>query len=289
MTKVLVTGANGQLGQCIQQRVQNFPQFNFLFTDVDELNITDADAVGDFFLKENPTIVINCAAYTAVDNAEQDEQFAGLLNRDAVRILSHACRDNGSFFIHVSTDYVFSGEGFRPYAEEDEVAPKSVYGRTKMEGEGELLLSGVKGIVLRTSWLYSEFGSNFVKSMIRLGNERDELGVVADQVGSPTYAGDLAEAILAISDQINNDPLNIEWGIYHYANEGVSSWYDFTLAIHEISGIQCVVKPIETDDYPTPAKRPHYSVLNKSKIKRIFGLSIAHWRESLKLCIRNLK
>jgi dTDP-4-dehydrorhamnose reductase len=274
--KILITGASGQLGSEFRELAKETPQHQFLFTDVDELDITSPDALADYFSKENPELVVNCAAYTAVDKAEDEPEKAGLINRDAVRNLSYACYSSGSRFIHISTDYVFDGKNFRPYMENDPVNPVSVYGRTKMEGEGELLLAGIKGIVIRTSWLYSSFGNNFVKTMIKLG--------------TPTYARDLAKAVIAIADKLMNDPADFKRGIYHFSNEGVASWYDFTLAVHEMyGGIDCRVFPVGSEEFTTKAPRPHYSVLNKTKIKSTFGLSIPHWRESLKECITKLK
>jgi len=288
--KILITGASGQLGSEFKELDKETPQHQFLFTDVEDLDITNPDALAEYFAKENPGLVVNCAAYTAVDKAEDDQELAGLINRDAVRNLAYACHSSGSRFIHISTDYVFDGKNFRPYVENDPVNPASVYGRTKMEGEGELLLAGIKGIIIRTSWLYSSFGNNFVKTMIKLGKERDELNVVFDQIGTPTYARDLAKAVIAIADKLVNDPADFKRGIYHFSNEGVASWYDFTLAIHELyGGIDCQVYPVGSEEFPTKAPRPHYSVLNKTKIKSTFGLSIPHWRESLKECITKLK
>lgn len=288
--KLLITGAEGQLGSEIKSLAPDFPSLDFIYTDIPSLDLTKETEVHGFIGKEKPDIVINCAAYTNVDQAEEDPVKAGLLNRDVLKTLSSACKKYETFLIHISTDYVFDGTNSRPYIEDDPVNPNSAYGKTKMEGEGEILISGVKSIVIRTSWLYSAFGNNFVKSMIKLGKERDELGIVFDQVGTPTYAHDLAMAILEISDKTAKDKNAFIPGIYHYSNEGVASWYDFTLSIFEIYGIEnCSVKPIDTSQYPTPANRPAYSVLNKSKIKRTFNIVIPHWRESLKKCIDKIK
>jgi dTDP-4-dehydrorhamnose reductase len=288
--KILVTGASGQLGSEIESLSGEYPLLSFIYTDISELDITNENDIDRFFTKEKPEIVINCAAYTAVDKAEEEQKQAGLINREAVSLLSFACKKHKAFLIHISTDYVFDGTNHKPYTENDPVNPSSVYGNTKMEGEGEILISGAKSIIIRTSWLYSSFGNNFVKSMIRLGKEKDELGIVADQVGTPTYAADLANTVLSIAAKTSIDKNAFVSGVYHYSNEGVASWYDFTLAVFEIFGIQdCIVKPIKTVEYPTPAKRPAYSVLDKSKIKSTFNIEIPHWRESLKKCIEKLK
>jgi dTDP-4-dehydrorhamnose reductase len=288
--RILVTGDRGQLGSEIKELAPEFPFLDFIYTNSSILDITSGTDVDAFFGENKPDIVVNCTAYTAVDQAEEDTLHAGLLNRDAVRNLSLACKNYGAFLIHISTDYVFDGSKTSPYKEDDPVNPASIYGVTKMEGEGEILISGVKSIIIRTSWLYSSFGNNFVKSMIRLGREKEELRIVSDQIGTPTYGADLAQIILSVAASTANDKDAFIPGIYHYSNEGVASWYDFTLAIFEYYGIKnCSVKPIRTIDYPTPAKRPAYSVLNKSKIKSTFNIEIPHWRESLKKCIEKLK
>jgi len=288
--KILVTGERGQLGSEIKALAPEFPSLEILYTNSDILDITSEADVNAFIGENKPELVINCTAYTAVDQAEEDSLHAGLLNRDAVRNLALACKAYGTFFIHISTDYVFDGTSSTPYVEEDQVNPSSIYGITKMEGEGEILISGVKSIILRTSWLYSSFGSNFVKTMIRMGMEKDELRIVSDQIGTPTYAEDLARTILKIASMTAVDGAAFIPGIYHYSNEGVASWYDFALAVFEYYGIRnCLVKPIETHEYPTPAKRPAYSILNKSKIKSTFNIEIPHWRDSLKKCVLKLK
>jgi dTDP-4-dehydrorhamnose reductase len=281
MVKVLVTGANGQLGSEIRKISDLFPEIEFSFTDVGELDITDPWKVADFLAIFKPHFLVNCAAYTAVDKAETDIETATLLNATAVGILAEQSAEIGCKMIHVSTDYVFNGRGPRPYKEDDLVDPQSVYGKTKLEGEVLCRKNNPEYMIIRTSWLYSAFGNNFVKTMIRLGNERDELGVIADQVGSPTNAADLAQAILTIISSVENSSKSFIPGIYHYADEGVASWYDFTKAIFEIARINCLVKPIASEDYPSPVQRPAYSVMNKSKIKLNFGLQIPHWRDSL--------
>jgi len=280
-TKVLVTGSNGQLGSEIRRISGLFPDIVFAFTDVDELDITDPLKVASYLATFKPKFLVNCAAYTAVDKAETDIEMATLLNATAVGILSKQSAEIGCKMIHVSTDYVFNGRGPRPYKEDDPVDPQSAYGKTKLEGEALCQKFNPECLIVRTSWLYSAFGNNFVKTMIRLGNERDELGVIADQIGSPTNAADLAAAILTIISSVENGNKSFVPGIYHYSNEGVASWYDFTKAIFEIAGINCSVKPIASEDYPSPVQRPAYSVMNKSKIKLIFGLQIPHWRDSL--------
>jgi dTDP-4-dehydrorhamnose reductase len=280
-TKILVTGANGQLGSEIRKISGLFPEMEFNFTDVAELDITNPWTVADFLTVNKPDFLVNCAAYTAVDKAETDVSTATLLNATAVGILAEQSAEVGCKIIHVSTDYVFNGRGPRPYKEDDRVDPQSVYGKTKLEGETLCMKNNPESIIIRTSWLYSAFGNNFVKTMIRLGNEKTELGVIADQIGSPTNAADLARAILTIISSVISAEKPFAPGIYHYSNEGVASWYDFTKAIFEIAGISCLAKPIASEDYPSSVKRPPYSVMNKSKIKLIFGLQIPHWRDSL--------
>jgi len=282
---VLVTGANGQLGQAIRRRADLYPSFSFFYTDIDTLDITDKEAVYAYLNKYRIHIIINTAAYTAVDQAEKEPEKAYRINAEAVKILAEAARDHNSRLIHVSTDYVFDGMNHRPYVETDGTHPASAYGRTKLAGE--ILLQEIleSAVIVRTSWLYSESGTNFMKTMLRLGKERKELKVVFDQIGTPTYAGDLAEALLVILNKEDNH--SFVPGIYHFSNEGVCSWYDFARKIIELAGLPCKVIPIETKDYPTPAVRPAYSVLNKSKIKETYGLAIPHWEEALKRVIRD--
>lgn len=287
--KVLVTGANGQLGSEIRRRSVGLPSLQFLFTDVAELDLTNFEAVKSYCEKEQPSFIINCAAYTAVDVAETDAELAELINTKVPACLGKVGKALGAKVIHVSTDYVFDGLACTPYAETDLVDPDSVYGKTKLNGEIALVKEDATAMIIRTSWLYSSFGKNFVKTMMRLGEDRDELKVVCDQVGTPTYAGDLAEAILSIVAQTAISDHAWKSGIYHYSNEGVCSWYDFAKAIHELAQIECKVYPIATEEYPTPAKRPAYSVLNKAKIKRNYGIDIPYWRDSLKVCIAELK
>lgn len=289
MTKLLITGANGQLGSEIRKIASQFPGFSFVFTDVNELDITNPEAVERMLKQEKPGWLVNCAAYTAVDKAETDSETAWLINAVAPAILSEKAKAVECRFIQISTDYVFDGRNYLPYVEEDDVCPTSVYGNTKLEGELISLTNNPETLVIRTSWLYSSFGSNFVKSMIRLGNERDQLNVIFDQVGTPTYAGDLAFSILDIIQKTESGTVSFVPGTYHFSNEGVCSWYDFAIAIHQIYGIQCKVSAIESKDYPSPVTRPPYSVLNKSKIKSIFGTQIPYWRSSLEKCILEIK
>ncbi|KOH45183.1 dTDP-4-dehydrorhamnose reductase [Sunxiuqinia dokdonensis] len=289
MVKILVTGADGQLGSEIRRLANRFQDFHFLFTDINELDLTDQAAVSQFVGQEAPDYIINCAAYTAVDIAEEDTELAALINTKVPALLGKLAQANNIKVIHISTDYVFDGTSFLPYTENDLVNPESIYGKSKLNGEIALLKEAPSAMVIRTSWLYSSHGKNFVKTMVKLGEDRDELRVVADQVGTPTFAGDLAEAILTIISKTKNNVCEWKPGIYHYSNEGVCSWYDFAKAIHELYGINCLVHPIPTEEYPTAAARPPYSVLNKSKIKRIFGVQIPYWRDSLKKCITELK
>ena len=281
--KILVTGANGQLGNCLQKELSSDSSHEVIYTDADALDITDSQALNRF-LEDHPVdVVVNCAAYTAVDRAEADTLKAAGINTAAVGNLGQAAAKFGIKVIHISTDYVFSGENYRPYEENDEPYPQSIYGRTKLEGEGLLTSFCNDAIIIRTAWLYSEFGNNFVKTMLRLASEKKEINIVSDQIGSPTYAGDLAVAIHTIINSNKWQP-----GIYHFTNEGVASWYDFTKTIFEIAGKKVKVNPIRTIEYPTPAKRPLYSVLSKNKIKNTFGLEIPYWRDSLKRCIEKL-
>ena len=280
---ILITGCKGQLGNEIQLLEQADTKNTYYNTDVAELNITDRQAIDKFIESNNIEGIVNCAAYTAVDKAEQDEPLCQKLNAEAPAFLAAAVERRGGWMIQISTDYVFDGTNCNPYNEEDDTHPNSVYGRTKLVGEFNVLKLCHRSMIIRTAWLYSSFGSNFVKTMMRLGQERQELGVVFDQVGTPTYARDLAKMIMTIIQQ------GIQPGIYHFTNEGVTSWYDFTLAIHRMAGITtCHVKPLHTKDYPTAACRPSYSVLDKSKIKHAYHIEIPHWEASLKECIDHI-
>jgi dTDP-4-dehydrorhamnose reductase len=285
--KILVTGANGQLGSELKTLSANYPRFVFDFTDLAELDITDKTACANYLRTCSPDAVINCAAYTAVDKAETDREKAHLLNVEAVENLTKASEQAGAYFIHISTDYVFDGKTYMPYVESDATCPQSEYGRSKELGE-KVALQYEKSMIVRTAWLYSSFGNNFVKTMIRLGSERRELNVVFDQTGTPTYAGDLASALLQIIDKIAKGEKPFVAGIYHYSNEGVCSWYDFACSVMELKGLECKVNPIETKAYPTPAQRPPFSVLNKAKIKATYGIEINRWETSLKKMIREM-
>ena len=283
MKKILVTGCNGQLGSSLRREIDNDPDIEAVYTDYDTLDITHREAVERFLSDHRFDIIVNCAAYTAVDKAESDEILASALNTGAVGNLGEAAVKTGAKVIHISTDYVFSGQGFRPYEENDEPYPQGIYGRTKLEGEALLTSFCQNAMIIRTAWLYSEFGKNFVKTMLDLAETRPEINVVADQIGTPTYAGDLASAIHTIIKHEKWIP-----GIYHFTDEGVASWYDFTKAIFEMAGKEVKVNPIPTSAYPTPAKRPLYSVLSKSKIKNTYGIDIPYWRDSLRKCLINL-
>lgn len=282
---ILITGANGQLGREMRHVLDGDINFYPIYTDVEELDITSYSAIEACLDGNNIDYIVNCAAYTAVDAAENNEELCAKLNTEAPALLAQAAQKHGARFIHISTDYVFDGTNCRPYREDDEICPTSVYGKTKAEGERLIIENAPNSIIIRTAWLYSPHGKNFVKTMIELGHSRDSLRVVCDQVGTPTYALDLASIVATL---IAGD----EWmpGIYHFSDEGAISWYDFTMAIHRLAGITtCYVLPCLTQDYPTPATRPHYSVLDKSKIKTTLGIEIPYWEDSLRDCIDRLK
>lgn len=283
--KVLVTGSNGQLGSEIRVISVQYPHLDISFTDVEELNVTDSIAVDKIVNDLKPNFVINCAAFTAVDRAETEIEAATKLNSTAPEILSKSCKENGCKLIHISTDYVFDGNSQTPYNEESPTNPTSQYGISKLKGDEAVLKSGV-GMVIRTSWLYSSFGANFVKTIIKNGKIKPELRVVSDQVGSPTYARDFANSIL---DIVSLGDKRFVPEIFHYSNEGVCSWYDFACEIIKQSEIDCKVVPIGTIDYPLPAKRPMYSVFDKSKISKHYNTKTPHWKDSLGKCIKILK
>ena len=281
--KILVTGCNGQLGNEMQLLEQANPQHTYYNTDVAELDITNQEAIEAFVEEYQIDGIVNCAAYTAVDKAEDNEELCTKLNAEAPAYLARAIGRRGGWMIQISTDYVFDGTQHTPYVEDDDTCPNSVYGKTKLVGELNVQKFCEQSMIIRTAWLYSTFGNNFVKTMLRLGKEKPELGVIFDQIGTPTYARDLAVAIMTAINK------GVVPGIYHFSNEGVISWYDFTKAIHRIAGITtCHVRPLHTAEYPTPACRPHYSVLDKTKIKQTYGIEIPYWEDSLKECIEKL-
>ncbi len=277
--KVLVTGSNGQLGMSIKKLAPAFKDFNFEYTDVEELDITNYDDINKFIAETKPDAIINCAAYTAVDKAEEEPDKALLLNVTASGLLAKATSENNILLIHISTDFIFNDVSKNPIKEDEKPEPQSVYAKTKADGEQEIIKNSKRAVIFRTSWLYSEFGHNFVKTILRLTKERPEINVVDDQIGTPTYATDLAETILKLLPELIKLPQGTE--ILHYSNEETASWYDFAKEIVEQSGLDCKVKPISTEQYPLPAKRPAYSVLDKSKIKTKYGIEIPDWKESL--------
>jgi dTDP-4-dehydrorhamnose reductase len=287
--RILVTGAYGQLGSEIARLKHEYPSWVFLFTDIDSLDLTNETAVREFFAKNPIDFVVNCAAYTSVDKAESEAVMAELVNTTAPKILANQAKSCGAKLIHISTDYVFAGDGCTPYLEDDPVDPQGIYGQTKLQGERNVFAENPDSVVIRTSWLYSEFGHNFVKTMLRLGSEKEEISVVFDQVGTPTYAADLAKTILDIIKQTQKHNTKFVPGVYHFSNEGVASWFDFATAIFELQNIKCRIKPVLSNQFPTPAKRPAYSVLNKSKIKDTFQLNIPYWRDSLKICLKQIE
>jgi dTDP-4-dehydrorhamnose reductase len=279
--KILVTGSNGQLGSELKELSSRYSQFEWVFADRSVLDLSDLTSISNVLDTIQPQIIINCAAYTAVDKAETEKEMADLLNHQAVSVMAQWSANHDCRLIHVSTDYVFDGNSSAALREDAPTGPINVYGQTKLAGEQACLRNNPNAIVIRTSWVYSRFGNNFVKTMSRLMQERDSLNVVNDQIGSPTYAADLAQAILTIITHTH-------WqaGIYHYSNEGEISWYEFALAIQEIGGFDCVLSGIPSSDYPTPAKRPHYSLLDKSKITTTFGVVVPGYRESLEKCMK---
>ena len=282
--KLLITGAYGQLGNEMRVALERYPHLESIFTDVDTLDITDKNAVDAFVALHKPNVLINCAAYTAVDKAEDDLALCYKINCDAVRNLGEVAQAHGMTVIHVSTDYVFDGTNHIPYTEDMAVSPTNVYGKSKLAGERELRRVCPGAIIIRTSWLYSGFGNNFVKTMLRLGSERSQLKVIFDQIGTPTYAADLADSMLQIIDSGKFVP-----GIYHFSNEGVCSWYDFTKMIFKLAHVECEVLPIESKDYAVRTPRPHYSVLNKSKLKSTYNQAIPYWMDGLERCLHVLQ
>lgn len=282
--KILVTGANGQLGKELKALSLSFPQYDFIFLSREDLPIHHFELVRNFFKGYNPQYLINCAAYTAVDKAETEKELAFQVNAEAVGVLAAICKEYHTSFIHVSTDYVFDGTATTPYKEDAVTNPQGVYGATKLEGEKEAMQFNPDSIIIRTSWVYSEFGKNFVKTMMKLMSEREAISVVNDQIGSPTYAADIADTILKIISSGQWEP-----GIYNFSNEGIISWYDFAVAIKNKCGYTCTVNPIPSSQYPTPAKRPAWSVLDKTKIQQTFGIVPKNWQDSLAICLAKLK
>ncbi len=284
MLNILVTGSKGQLGSELKELSSTYA-YNFFFTTRDDIDITDKDSIRSFCQNNHINAIVNCAAYTAVDKAENDETNADLINRKAVKKLALVSKELNIKLIHISTDYVFDGTSYKPYVEAYQTNPQSIYGKTKLEGETEMLsINPSNSIIIRTSWVYSYYGNNFVKTMLRLGKEKESLGVIYDQVGTPTYAKDLAKTILDMIPQIKNSKVEI----YNFSNEGVVSWYDFAKEIMRMSKLSCKVNPIETKDYPTLAMRPHYSLLNKNKIKSTFNIEIPYWKDGLDDCLKRL-
>jgi dTDP-4-dehydrorhamnose reductase len=285
---IVVTGKNGQLGWELQQVHNRYSVFfYFLFTDREELDLADLSSIPSFFEKYKPAYFINCAAYTAVDKAETEQEAAYTINAEAVNIIAQQCKKWNCTLIHISTDYVFDGKGTVPYTTDTKTEPVNYYGYSKWVGEKLALENNDRSIIIRTSWLYSSQGNNFVKTMLRLMKERTALKVVDDQVGSPTYAADLALSVMKIIQALENG--NRHFGIYHYSNEGVTSWFEFATAIKEMSHLSCEVLPIPTSAYPTPAKRPAYSVMDTSDINKDFGIEISNWKSSLETCLQQLE
>ena len=281
--KIVVTGALGQLGSELKRLSSTYTSYNYVFVDKDDFDLSSNTQINEYLTKENPDYIINCAAYTAVDKAESDKELANTINNLAVKTIAQWCSSNTCKLIHISTDYVFDGNSPLPYKEEDIPAPESQYGITKLEGENSAIQECPEVIIIRTAWVYSEYGNNFVKTMLKLMNDRESLNIVNDQVGSPTYAYDLAEAILKIISSNLWKP-----GIYHYSNEGKISWFEFAVAIKEIAGINCNLNGISAKEYPTPAKRPSFSLLDKTKIKETYNISIPEYKKSLIDCIQRL-
>ena len=283
MKKIIVIGSKGQLGNEFQELEKQYQSFQFFFYDVEEMDIVNKDLVEKGISEVKPDYLINCAAYTAVDKAETEKEIAFAINSEAVRNIATACSSNGVKFIHISTDYVFDGEASEPYKEESIVNPSNIYGESKLRGEQEAVKGNADVIIVRTAWVYSIYGSNFVKTMLRLMRSKPEISVVADQYGSPTYAHDLAEVIMNIISSGKWVP-----GIYHYTNDGIISWFDFASEIKKLSELSCTINPITTEEYPTPAKRPQYSVLDKTKIQQTFGVKLKDWKDSLQQCLNKM-
>ncbi len=287
--KILVTGANGQLGKELKVLVTSFPHFEFVFLSKTDLPIHHFEMVRDYFKIYKPSFLINCAAYTAVDRAEQEKDLAMQVNAESVGVLAAICKENDCRFIHISTDYVFDGTATTPYSEDSPVNPQSVYGASKLEGEKQARQFNPDSLIIRTSWLYSEFGKNFVRTMMKLMNEKKEINVVNDQIGSPTYAADLAETILMIIDKSTLKNANWKPGIFHFSNRGIISWYEFAIAIKNFSGSDCIVHPVSSLLFTSKVKRPAWSVMRTKKIESAFEIKIKDWQDSLKKCIEKIQ
>lgn len=287
--RILITGSNGQLGQSFKVIAKDYSDFIFTFATRVDLDLSNEQSIDDYFQQNKFDLIINCAAYTAVDKAESEPELADQINHLAVKQLAEIAKIHDTKLIHISTDYVFNGQLYRPYIETDSVDPQNIYGQSKLQGEQALLVTlPNNGLIIRTSWVYSQFGNNFVKTMLKLGQQRDSLNVIYDQVGTPTYAGDLAQTIMLIVTSETFEQTSFATEIYHYSNEGVCSWYDFAKTIFECSAINCKTYAIETKNYPTPAIRPHYSLLNKAKIKQQYALTIPYWKDSLQQCLNQI-
>lgn len=284
--QILVTGSNGQLGSELRELAPLYKDYQFLFTDINELDITSVDDISRYFKGKKIGCVINCAGFTAVDQAESDVMGANLLNGLAAGYLAEAASNAKALMMHISTDYVFDGKNHKPYSESDATGPQTAYGKSKLNGEVEVIFNASRSVIIRTSWLYSGYGHNFVKTIIKKARETGSLSVVYDQIGSPTYAADLAKALL---DMIPRLPSRVRGEIYNYSNEGACSWYDFAMAISELQGINCKIKPVQSKEFKTAAVRPHYSVLDKARFRKDFGLEIPHWRDSLKRCLEKIQ
>lgn len=288
---ILVTGANGQLGMELAHLVSKYPAYRFVFTTRVDMPLDNFDLINEMIDRHQPKYVVNCAAYTAVDKAESDKEMAHRINAEAPGVIAAACLRNNARLIHISTDYVFNGNGQKPYKEDDPTDPVNYYGESKLQGEQLVMSQNPGSIIIRTAWVYSQFGKNFVKTILRLVKEKESINVVSDQYGTPTYAADLAEAIMqiiAILDAETDSSGFSHAGIYHFSNDGILNWHEFAVAIRDISGSNCNVNPIPASEYPTPARRPSYSVLDKSKINRVFNISIKPWRERLEACIKRI-
>ncbi|MBI1344055.1 MAG: dTDP-4-dehydrorhamnose reductase [Terrimonas sp.] len=287
--KILITGANGQLGKALRQLEAFYPEWAFVFLSREDLRIHHFELVRNFFRTIQPAFCINCAAYTAVDKAEEEEELAYLVNAESVGVLAAICREHHTKFIHISTDYVFDGNARLPYQTDSPTNPQTIYGASKLQGERQALEYNPDSIIIRTSWVYSEYGKNFVKTMLKLMQEKNEISVVNDQVGSPTYAVDLAATLLTIVKRCDADAVNCPSGVYHFCNEGMISWYDFALAIKAYTGSTCTINPIPSSAFPTAARRPHYSVLDCTSLQVTFGVTLKNWKESLEHCLDKIK